>query len=90
MNIQLQKRLYKELKEIKKNESVSNITNVTVSEKDFKKWTAYILGPEDSPYEGGLFKLNIIIPENYPFKSPTIAFDTKIYHPNISSSRFNE
>jgi ubiquitin-conjugating enzyme E2 D/E len=43
----------------------------------------YIIGPEDSPYEGGKFHLKILLPETYPFKPPLIKFTTKIYHPNI-------
>ena len=43
-------------------------------------------GPKDTPYENGIFKLKIIIPNDYPFKPPTITFITKIYHPNISST----
>ena len=50
------------------------------------RWKAIIFGPSDSPYEDGLFKLQIDFPENYPFKPPKIQFLTKIYHPNINSS----
>ena len=39
----------------------------------------------DTPYEGGKFLVDIIIPPDYPFKPPKMKFDTKIWHPNISS-----
>jgi len=43
-----------------------------------------LIGPTKTPYAGGIFQVNVFIPEGYPNKSPIIKFITKIYHPNIS------
>ena len=54
--------------------------------KDYYNWNATITGPQESPFENGIFKLSISFPPNYPFKPPIIKFVTPIYHPNISKS----
>lgn len=46
-------------------------------------WDAVVVGPPDSPYEGGAFELKIQLPVNFPMDSPTITFVTKIFHPNV-------
>ena len=53
---------------------------------DMYRWEGVIFGPEDSPYSGGVFKLKILFPIDYPIKCPTLTFTTKNYHPNISSA----
>ncbi|KAL2923371.1 Ubiquitin-conjugating enzyme E2 D3 [Bienertia sinuspersici] len=45
---------------------------------------AIIIGPSNTPFDGGIFFLSIHIPHNYPFKPPKIKFQTKVFHPNVS------
>ncbi|KAI9332717.1 ubiquitin-conjugating enzyme/RWD-like protein [Zopfochytrium polystomum] len=42
-------------------------------------------GPENSPYAGGVFRLQVRVPDRYPFQPPQVQFRTKIYHPNIDA-----
>ena len=59
-----------------------------ISGNDFNEWhpryfSVVIDGPQGSPYEGGHFKLQLYLPEEYPMVPPKCLFMTKIYHPNI-------
>jgi len=40
-------------------------------------------GPCGTPYETGLFQVNMEVPKNYPNESPKICFMTKIWHPYV-------
>lgn len=37
-----------------------------------------ISGPEGTPYEGGRFEVDILIPKQYPFEPPKMKFETKV------------
>jgi ubiquitin-conjugating enzyme E2 D/E len=74
------KRVMKELNAI---EDASTCYSATIVDDDIFHWQASINGPEDSPYEGGIFRLDIRIPRDFPLNPPQIRFKTKIYHPNI-------
>uniref|UniRef100_A0A6C0ACT3 E2 ubiquitin-conjugating enzyme n=1 Tax=viral metagenome TaxID=1070528 RepID=A0A6C0ACT3_9ZZZZ len=53
---------------------------------NLNKWRGFIKGPDDSPYEGGIFELQIKFSQDYPFSAPIITFVTPIYHMNVNSS----
>lgn len=79
------RRITRELKDLETS-PVDNCTAGPVDKDNLYIWNGTIIGPSDSPYEGGLFKLKIEFPVDYPFKPPTVTFITKVFHPNINAS----
>jgi peroxin-4 len=56
------------------------------SDDNIFMWSAFIKGPEGSPYEGGIFHVPITVPEEYPHAAPKANFMTKIFHANVHPS----
>jgi len=76
-------RIRKDLKDLE----VNPIKNISVSpvKGDLFHWLGVFIGPEETPYYGGTFKIAIHIPDDYPLKEPKLKMKTKIYHPDITS-----
>ncbi|KAF9490570.1 hypothetical protein BDN71DRAFT_1484421 [Pleurotus eryngii] len=68
-----------------KNDKTSSIKIETIDESPFHLKGSFP-GPEGTPYQGGNFEIDIVIPESYPFQPVKMKFITKVYHPNVSSA----
>ncbi|WWC88767.1 uncharacterized protein L201_003680 [Kwoniella dendrophila CBS 6074] len=78
------KRIKKEISDLSKEDLGSII--LQPNESNILNWKAFLPGPIGSPYEGGLFEVDIKVPDDYPFSPPQLHFVTKVYHCNIASS----
>ena len=56
---------------------------VTFNQDSLDKITVNMPGPKDSIYESGNWDLVVEFHKDYPYKSPSVGFITKIYHPNV-------
>ncbi|KAF2873188.1 ubiquitin-conjugating enzyme E2 N [Massariosphaeria phaeospora] len=78
----LPKRIIKETERLM-NEPVQGIS-AAPHEDNLRYFDVTIHGPSQSPYEaGGIFQLELFLPDDYPMTPPKVRFLTKIYHPNI-------
>jgi len=50
---------------------------------NLRYFSVSVEGPPDSPYEKGVFQLELFLPSDYPMAPPKVRFLTKIYHPNV-------
>lgn len=78
-------RIEKEMKYLEKSENVPVNKVECIDENKKLIWKVIFEGPEESPYEDGIFTLKFIFPEDYPKKGPEARFITKMFHPNINT-----
>eukprot|EP01118_Nematostelium_gracile_P004240 TRINITY_DN14979_c0_g1_i1.p1 TRINITY_DN14979_c0_g1~~TRINITY_DN14979_c0_g1_i1.p1 ORF type:complete len:160 (-),score=30.57 TRINITY_DN14979_c0_g1_i1:48-527(-) len=82
-NSQAGLRLLSDLKEIK-TEPPEGVSASPINDENLLVWNASILGPDDSPWEGGIYSLRMVFTEDYPSKAPReVRFTTEMFHPNV-------
>ena len=85
MSSQRARRVAKEVADI----HADKLSNVTAEPQgngeDLTHLKGSFRGPPGTPYEDGLYKIDVRIPSDYPFKPPIMRFETKVWHPNVSS-----
>ena len=78
---QLPRRIVKETQRLIA-EPVAGISAVPYAD-NLRYFAVSVEGPSDSPYERGVFQLELFLPSDYPMAPPKVRFLTKIYHPNV-------
>ncbi|KAJ3153950.1 hypothetical protein HDU89_008817 [Geranomyces variabilis] len=77
------RRIEREIRQVRQDSS-ANLT-VEVVDDNLCHLLGTLQGPANSPYAGGTFQLDIVLPTTYPFVPPKMRFITPVYHPNVSS-----
>lgn len=70
-----------------------------IDESNYLLWEALVPGPEDTPFEGGVFTakltfrqyclslllslLTVLIAPTYPLEPPVMKFEPPLFHPNV-------
>ena len=78
---QLPRRIVKETQRLIA-EPVAGISATPYAD-NLRYFAVSVEGPSDSPYEKGVFQLELFLPSDYPMAPPKVRFLTKIYHPNV-------
>jgi len=64
-------------------EPVEGFTVELQDESDLFEWRIWVEGPKDTPYEGGVFQLQMKFPPEYPMAPPELKFVSDFWHPNV-------
>ena len=82
LNARMIKTLWRQQQELLK-KSPDHVTPI-INDEDPIDIQADIEGPEGTPYESGIFRVRLFIPNEFPQSAPKGFFVTKIFHPNVS------
>ena len=74
MSVRIPPRILKEKSKLDK-EPVEGLF-INQNPKNFRHFMVKLLGPPDTPYEGGLFDVELFLPNEYPMVPPKVHFNT--------------
>ena len=87
-NVIAMRRVKNEFEDLKNNPILNIGVQVGLPDpNNIMEWRCTMLGPQDTPFGGGLFYLKIKFPDNYPQKAPEVSFITPIYHINVNPKK---
>lgn len=78
-----QKRLLKEFQQLTKDSPPGILASPSKDGSDLFNWDCLLMGPPDTPYEGGIFNCKLSFPNDYPLSPPKLTFTPSILHPNV-------
>jgi ubiquitin-conjugating enzyme E2 D len=73
----------KQVLAVEQGNPTTNFSMTLMNDDDPYHYQATMFGPTDSPFEGGIYRLDMQFNDQYPLKPPKVTFITKIFHPNI-------
>src|SRR5437868_2271899 len=79
----IDKRLAREYDNLMKGKNKIEGLKISMINNNTRYYLLELMGPKNTPYEGGLFKLELYYEDEYPNKPPKVRFLNKIYHPNV-------
>ncbi|KAL3801724.1 hypothetical protein ACHAW5_010064 [Stephanodiscus triporus] len=74
--------LKRQLNELAKN-PIDLVSVGLTDESNVYDWEILIMGPDGTLYEGCFFKARLVFPQNFPYRPPTMTFQSEMWHPNI-------
>ncbi|KAI3427990.1 hypothetical protein D9Q98_006378 [Chlorella vulgaris] len=81
MSTAARKRLIRDFKRLQQDPPEG--VNASPQAENIMTWNAIIFGPDETIWDGGVFKLSMEFSEDYPNKAPVVKFRTQLFHPNI-------
>ena len=85
-------RIKLELCAVRKSDALASIGGSAgpIKKNDLYHWRACFIGPKNTGYYGGLFRLLIDFPKTYPTDPPAVNFKYPVFHPNVNCLKFDE